>query len=95
MPSATAAMAAALASGDIGAIAAAEANDLSSAAMTLHPEIAAAADALRAAGARGVMMSGSGSTVFGIVESEREGLRVAGIAESCGLWARCVHSMPA
>ena len=95
MPSATAAMAAALASGDIGAIAAAEANDLSPVAMKLHPEIAAAADALRAAGARGVMMSGSGSTVFGIVESEREGLRVAGIAESCGLWARCVHSMPA
>lgn len=95
MPSATAAMAAALATGDIGAIAAAEANDLSAAAMKLHPEIAAAADVLCAAGARGVMMSGSGSTVFGIVESEQEGLRVAGVAESCGLWARHVRSMSA
>ena len=41
-------------------------NDLEAPACALHPEIAAALDALRAAGADAVRMSGSGSTVFGL-----------------------------
>ena len=86
-PSATAAMLSALKSGDLGEIAAAMSNDLHSAAAALRPEIAAAADALSAAGARGVMSSGSGSTVFGLVESEREGREVAAKVAAAGLWA--------
>ena len=41
------------------------ANDLQPAACRLHPEIGAALAALRAEGCTGVMMSGSGSSVFG------------------------------
>ena len=41
------------------------ANDLQPAACRLHPEIAAALEALRAEGCTGVRMSGSGSSVFG------------------------------
>ena len=40
-------------------------NDLQPAACRLHPEIAAALDALRGRGLAGVRMSGSGSAVFG------------------------------
>lgn len=40
-------------------------NDLQPAACRLHPEILGALDALRAEGCSGVMMSGSGSSVFG------------------------------
>jgi len=40
-------------------------NDLQPAACRLHPEIATALAALRAEGCTGVMMSGSGSSVFG------------------------------
>ena len=40
-------------------------NDLQPAACRLHPEIAAALDALRGRGLTGVRMSGSGSAVFG------------------------------
>lgn len=39
--------------------------------------VAAARDALAAAGCSGVMMSGSGSAVFGFVESRKDGERVA------------------
>ena len=44
-------------------------NDLQPAACRLHPEILEALDALRAEGCTGVMMSGSGSSVFGFQTS--------------------------
>jgi len=44
-------------------------NDLQAPAVRLHPEIGDALAALREAGAEGVLMSGSGSTVFGFAES--------------------------
>jgi len=47
----------------------AAANDLGTAAVRLHPEIAAALAELRAAGAEYVRMTGSGSTVFGFVRA--------------------------
>ncbi|MBR3222610.1 MAG: 4-(cytidine 5'-diphospho)-2-C-methyl-D-erythritol kinase [Kiritimatiellae bacterium] len=93
--SATEAMVGALASGDLDAVAAAMSNDLQAAAMRLHPEIAAAADILRAAGAHGVTMSGSGSTVFGLVKSDAEGRAVAAKAEAEGLWAQRVSTVAA
>ena len=47
-------------------------NDFEPAVFRLHPEIARARDALAGAGARPAALSGSGSSVFGFFESERE-----------------------
>ena len=66
-PSPTDAMIAALKTGDLAQIAAATSNDLQAPAVKLHPEIADALTSLRTAGATGVVMSGSGSSVFGFV----------------------------
>ena len=81
----------ALLSGDLKRITSSFVNDLTIPACRLHPEISDAISALRAAGAAGVAMSGSGSTVFGVVDSEAEGERVAGIVASGGMWARHVR----
>ena len=86
-PSASARMADALRSGDVGAVADALSNDLREPAARLCPGIAAAEDALRSSGAIGVSMSGSGSTVFGLVGSESEGLEIAAKAKDMGFWA--------
>ena len=72
--------------------AAALVNDLEAPAMALHPEIGAAQAALREAGALGVRMSGSGSTVFGLVRTEEEGRRVAAQLEAKGLKAWSVRT---
>ena len=64
---ATAKMVAALGSGSLDRIAAALMNDLQPPAVKLHPEIADALVSLRTAGVVGAMMSGSGSSVFGLV----------------------------
>ena len=63
----TAKMVAALESGDLERIAAALMNDLQPPAVKLHPEIADALVSLKTAGVIGAMMSGSGSSVFGLV----------------------------
>lgn len=60
----------ALESGDPHRVAAALQNDLEAPAVALHPEIAAAKGALAEAGAFGVAMTGSGSTVFGLVPDD-------------------------
>jgi len=83
----------ALGSGDIQAIAAATMNDLQAPACARHPEIREALAALEAAGAAGVTMSGSGSTVFGLVRSEAEGRKIAGSLASRGFWARVVGAI--
>jgi len=82
---ATEAMVAALRAGDVDAVAAALANDLQEPAIRLHPEIGAAADALRTAGASGVLMSGSGSTVFGLARSREYASRIAAALDRPGL----------
>ena len=63
----TARMAEAWSAGDFKGVCAALANDLQDPAVRLHSEIADALVSLRTAGAEGVMMSGSGSCVFGLV----------------------------
>jgi 4-diphosphocytidyl-2-C-methyl-D-erythritol kinase len=47
-------------------------NDFEAVVVRLHPEIGRARDALRRAGGRRVMISGSGSSLFGIFDSEGE-----------------------
>ena len=82
----------ALESGDREAVAAAMMNDLQSPAVELHPEIAEALAALEAAGATGVTMSGSGSTVFGLVPSEARGREIAALLNAKGLKAWSVQT---
>ena len=74
---ATAKMVSALQTGDLARIAAALMNDLQPPAVKLHPEIADAFVSLRTAGVIGAMMSGSGSSVFGLVENEAEARRIS------------------
>lgn len=83
----------ALASGDPAKAAAVLANDLEPAAAALHPEIAAAREELRAAGALGVTMSGSGSTVFGLVPDEDAAIAAAAALTAAGRTAWAVHTL--
>ena len=68
-------------------------NDLQASAMALHPEILTAMEDLRQAGCISVLMSGSGSTVFGLVPDEAQGHKIAALMEAKGYWARSVHSI--
>ena len=83
----------ALATGTLADIAAALMNDLQLPAVALHPEIATTLERLRDAGAEGVLMSGSGSTVFGLVPSASAGEELAARLVSEGLWARHVEGL--
>ena len=60
-------------------------NDFEPVVYRLHPEIERARDALKAAGARGALLSGSGASVFGLFEnvSERDRAR-AGLSVEPG-----------
>ena len=70
-------MVAALKTGDLDQIAVALMNDLQPPAVKLHPEIADALVSLKTAGVIGAMMSGSGSSVFGIVRDAAEAERIS------------------
>lgn len=65
----SAAMAGAMAARDVETIAALLFNDFEASAERAHPVIKEIRQALRAFGARGALMSGSGSTVFGLFRS--------------------------
>ena len=86
-------MASALVTGDPVRVAAALVNDLEEPAVRLHPEIGYALARLRASGVLGAAMSGSGSTVFGIVRSGEEAARIAGALASEGLRAWAVRTV--
>lgn len=76
-----------LADGDLVSVAASLMNDLEPPAMRLHPEIESAKRELLAAGAAGALMSGSGSTVFGLVPDEAQGRKTAALLGERGLSA--------
>lgn len=70
-------------------------NDLEAPAMRIHPEIAALKRLmceLCADGSR-VLMSGSGSTVFALVDSEQEGGELAGKLRQAGYPASVAHTI--
>lgn len=92
-PSATDRCREALETGEIGIISETFMNDLAPAALALHPEIADAMAALRAEGATGVTMSGSGSTAFGLVESHSRAQEIALALRDRGLVAWAVHTL--
>ena len=83
-----------LAAGDVEGVSRAMDNDLADAARTLYPEIGQAEDALRAAGAVGVLMSGSGATVFGLVRSPEHGREVVDRLAGSGFKTALAHTCP-
>ncbi len=85
-------MCTALKRGNFEEVASCVVNDLASPARELHPEIAKAAAALQSAGAVGVTVSGSGSTVFGLVPSEAQGRQIAALLSAKGLAAWSVYA---
>ena len=84
----TAKMVAAIESGDLEQIAAALMNDLQEPAVKMHPEIAHALASLKSAGVIGAVMSGSGSSVFGLVHDAAEAERLSSElnARGCRTW---------
>lgn len=73
----SAAMIDALAKGDLTAIAGSLMNDLERPATSLCPAIGRLSDDIRSLGAKGVLMSGSGSSVFGIFSSQSDAAAAA------------------
>ena len=83
-----------LARGDVEGVSRAMDNDLAEAARALYPEIGRAEDALKAAGAVGVSMSGSGATVFGLVRSPEHGREVIDRLAGTGFRTVLAHTCP-
>ena len=90
---ATARMVEALGSGNPEEIAAALMNDLQAPAVKQHPEIADALVSLRTAGVLGAMMSGSGSSVFGIVRDAAAAERISSEMNARGYKAWPVQTL--
>ena len=61
-------------------------NDFEAVVVRLHPEIGSAREGLAGAGAGRVMLSGSGSSVFGVFESKGEAARARETLESESGW---------
>ncbi len=68
-------------------------NDLAEAAYENYSEIAAAADIMKKSGASGVLLSGSGATVFGLVRDFEHGLEVQRNLADAG-WSVIVRTCP-
>ncbi len=79
-------------SGDVEKIAGSLMNDLEKPAIDLHPEIGEVKKLLSNLGVLGSTMSGSGSTVFGIVPSECEGHKIVDSLRKRGISAWCVET---
>ncbi len=69
-------------------------NDLERSTFSLFPELEHLKHALRAEGAEGALMSGSGPTVFGLFGAEDLALRAAERLRTQDRWAVSVHSGP-
>jgi len=67
-------------------------NDLEPPAMRLLPEVFECKSFLQQEGAAGVLMSGSGPTVFGIFERGRDAKDACEKAEQRGWWAKTCHT---
>ncbi|MEU6862646.1 4-(cytidine 5'-diphospho)-2-C-methyl-D-erythritol kinase [Streptomyces sp. NPDC046876] len=83
-PEASPALLAALAAGDPDALAAALANDLQPAALSLRPQLAATLAAGTGAGALAGLVSGSGPTTAFLVRDEEAAAKVAAALEASG-----------
>jgi len=63
-------------------------NSLERVTLAMHPEIGLIKDAVAAAGATGVLMSGSGPTVFGLFPDPPSAVRAAGRIKKDEYWVR-------
>lgn len=72
--------------GDAAGLAACLINSLEPVTMSLHPVIDTIKRELSAAGALGVLMSGSGPTVFGLFENRAAAVRAAGMIRQEDYW---------
>jgi 4-diphosphocytidyl-2-C-methyl-D-erythritol kinase len=68
-------------------------NDLESAAAQIHPEVLSLKARLLEEGARGALMTGSGSAVFGVFIDVEQAQRAAASLRTQGLWAQAVHTL--
>ncbi len=79
--------------GDLTAAAAGLFNGLEQGVFARHPEVGRLAACMRAAGACGVLMSGSGATVFALVTDREHGERVRR-AIPCTYWSQVTRTLP-
>lgn len=68
-------------------------NDLEAAALILQPELRSLEERLRSLGAEGVLMTGSGSAVFGVWKQWDDAQAAARQVRAAGMWARVVHAL--
>lgn len=69
-------------------------NDLEAVTLSRYPELAILKQTLQRTGAAGVLMSGSGPTVFGIFPDENAALRAAsGLRTATGFWTAVVQGV--
>ena len=83
----------ALTQGFPAAIAAALSNDLEAAVLPERTDIAELKQRLLDCGARGALMCGSGSAVFGVFTGQAAAQETATAMDKNGVWARAVHSI--
>lgn len=67
----------ALADNDLPAVSDCLVNDLQESAISLYPAISRLTEEIRSMGAQGVLMSGSGSSVFGVFEAREDAIKAA------------------
>ncbi len=79
---------------DLGLLASSLRNDLEKVALSFIPEIQTIKDLLIQAGALGAVVSGSGSSVFGIFSDSKQAEKAANFFQSHGFWARHAWSTP-
>jgi 4-diphosphocytidyl-2-C-methyl-D-erythritol kinase len=68
-------------------------NDLEAAAAALHPEVLRLKERVLSEGAQGVLMTGSGSAVFGVWPNPEAAHRAAAALRQRGLWAEAVQTL--
>lgn len=68
-------------------------NDLQSIAFGLCPEAQTVEQRLQGLGARGTLLSGSGSAVFGLCENETDARRIAEALKGQGLWSTAAKTI--
>jgi len=92
-PSILSAFRTAVAADDLPQISRALTNDLQAPAVSCHHEIAAALEALKAAGAIGAALTGSGSTVFALAESPARAEAIVARLTEAGYAARSARTL--
>ncbi|MBQ7188034.1 MAG: 4-(cytidine 5'-diphospho)-2-C-methyl-D-erythritol kinase [Kiritimatiellae bacterium] len=69
-------------------------NDLEAAAFEGYPAIARLSETLRRVGCLGVLLSGSGASVFGLVRDRAQGEEICRRLEADGIWNVLAHTCP-